>query len=189
VIKLDLDIALAAGIVHRRDMTNEYVDAVEALIDLETIRNANLKVVVDPMYGVGQLTLGMILTEARCRVTFIHERHDPLFGGRSPAPNLEALRLLIHYIQEGSYDLGLATDGDADRIAIIDEKVDISPPTMSCCWCTGICTKSWRTGWSGSNFHNPCWTGWRVFWRRLLRDTGRFQTHRRRNDPHKALLV
>ncbi len=63
VIKLDLDIALAAGIVHRRDMTNEYVDAVEALIDLETIRNASLKVVVDPMYGVGQLTLGMILTE------------------------------------------------------------------------------------------------------------------------------
>ena len=64
----------------------------------------------------------MILTEARCRVTFIHERHDPLFGGRSPAPNLEALRLLINHIQEGKYDLGLATDGDADRIAIIDEK-------------------------------------------------------------------
>jgi phosphomannomutase/UTP-glucose-1-phosphate uridylyltransferase len=122
VIKLDLDIALAAGIVRRRDMTNEYVDAVEALINLETIRNANLKVIVDPMYGVGQLTLGMILTEARCRVTFIHERRDPLFGGRSPAPNLDALRLLITHIQEGGYDLGLATDGDADRIAIIDEK-------------------------------------------------------------------
>ncbi len=41
------------------------------------------------MYGVGQLTLGTVLTEARCRVTFIHERHNPLFGGRSPAPNLE----------------------------------------------------------------------------------------------------
>jgi len=122
VVKLDLDLALEAGIVQRQDMTNEYVDAVEALIDLETIRNANLKVIVDPMYGVGQLTLGMILTEARCRVAFIHDRHDPLFGGRSPAPNLEALRLLINHIQEGSYDLGLATDGDADRIAIIDEK-------------------------------------------------------------------
>ncbi len=122
VVKLDLDIALEARIIQRRDLTNEYVDAVEALIDLETIREANLKVIVDPMFGVGQLTLGMILTEARCRVAFIHERHDPLFGGRSPAPNLDALHVLINYIQEGSYDLGLATDGDADRIAIIDEK-------------------------------------------------------------------
>ncbi len=122
VIKIDLDVALAAGIVRRQDYTNEYVDAVEALIDLEAIRNARLKVIVDPMYGVGQLTLGTILTEARCRVTFIHERHNPLFGGRSPAPNLEALRLLITHVQEDGYDLGLATDGDADRIAIVDER-------------------------------------------------------------------
>jgi len=122
VVKIDLDLGLEAGIVHRRDFTNEYVDAVESLIDLEAIRNAGLKVMVDPMYGVGQLTLGMILTEARCRVTFIHERHNPLFGGRSPAPNLDALRLLITHIQEDGYDLGLATDGDADRIAIVDEQ-------------------------------------------------------------------
>ena len=122
VIKLDLDLALAAGVVQRRDFTNAYVDAVEALIDLGAIREAGLRVIVDPMYGVGQLTLGTILTEARCRVTFIHERHDPLFGGRSPAPNLEALRLLRTNVVEGRYDLGLATDGDADRIAIVDER-------------------------------------------------------------------
>ncbi len=122
VIKLELDLALAAGIVKRRDFTNEYVDAVEKLIDMQAIRDAGLRVIVDPMYGVGQLTLGTILTEARCRVVFIHERHDPLFGGRSPAPNLEALRLLRTNVVEGRYDLGLATDGDADRIAIVDER-------------------------------------------------------------------
>jgi alpha-D-glucose phosphate-specific phosphoglucomutase len=122
VVKLDLDLALHSGIVTRRDMTNGYVDAVERLIDLEAIRRAGLRVIVDPMYGVGQHTLGIILTEARCRVTFIHERHDPLFGGHSPAPNLDALRLLTTQLLEGRYDLGLATDGDADRIAIVDEK-------------------------------------------------------------------
>ncbi|HTX91917.1 MAG TPA: sugar phosphate nucleotidyltransferase [Anaerolineales bacterium] len=122
VVKLELDLAVEAGVVQRRDMTNEYVDAVEKLIDMAAIRKAGLRVIVDPMYGVGQLTLGIILTEARCRVTFIHERHNPLFGGRSPAPDLEALRLLNNELTEGHYDLGLATDGDADRIAIIDEK-------------------------------------------------------------------
>jgi phosphomannomutase/UTP-glucose-1-phosphate uridylyltransferase len=127
VVKIPLDLALEAGIVRRADFTNEYVDAVESLIDLEAIRDAGLKVMVDPMYGTGQLTLGIILTEARCRVTFIHERRNPLFGGRSPAPNLEALRLLITHIRDDGYDLGLATDGDADRIAIVDEKGEYIP--------------------------------------------------------------
>jgi len=127
VIKLELDLALEAGIVERRDFTNEYVDAVEALIDMEAIRKAGLRVIVDPMYGVGQLTLGTVLTEARCRVTFIHERHNPLFGGRSPAPNLEALRLLTSHMQDYRYDAGLAMDGDADRIALVDERGEYVP--------------------------------------------------------------
>jgi phosphomannomutase len=112
---------LETGVIVWRDYTNAYVDAVEALIDLEVIREAGLRVIVDPMYGVSQLTMGIILTEARCRVAFINERHNPLFGGRSPAPDLEALRLLMTHVRDGRYDLGLATDGDADRIAIVDE--------------------------------------------------------------------
>jgi phosphomannomutase len=124
VVKIDLDLALDAGVVQVRDFTNAYVDAVESLIDLETIRSAGLRVIVDPMYGVSQLTLGIILTEARCRVAFINERHNPLFGGRSPAPDLGALRLLMTHVRNENYDLGLATDGDADRIAIVDENGD-----------------------------------------------------------------
>lgn len=124
VVKIPLDVALEAGIAERGDFVNQYVDRVESFIDMDAIRKAGLKVIVDPMYGVGHLTLGIILNEARCRVTFIHERHNPLFGGHSPAPDLEALRMLRTYVREDGYDLGLATDGDADRIALIDERGD-----------------------------------------------------------------
>ena len=89
---------------------------------MAAIRKAGLKVAVDPMHGVGQLTLDIILTEARCRVTSIHGRRDPLFGGRSPAPDLNALGLLISTIKDDGFDLGMATDGDADRIAIVDDR-------------------------------------------------------------------
>ncbi|MCD6288969.1 MAG: NTP transferase domain-containing protein [Anaerolineae bacterium] len=122
VAKIELELAQRAGVVKREDYTNAYVDAVESLIDMEAIRNAGLRVVLDPMYGVGQVTLEIILTEARCRVVTIHGRHDPLFGGRSPAPDLHALGLLITLMKEGHYDLGLAMDGDADRIAIVDDR-------------------------------------------------------------------
>ena len=122
VIKIELDLARKAGIVVERDFSNAYIDNIEKIVDVESIRSAGLKVIVDPMYGTSQLTLGTILSDARCRVTFIHERHNPLFGGRSPAPDLKALQVLITSIRdEGNYDLGMATDGDADRIAIVDE--------------------------------------------------------------------
>ena len=75
------------------------------------------------MYGVGQLTLGTVLTEARCRVTFIHERHNPLFGGRSPAPNPgSAASAHLDDPRRTATTSGLAMDGDADRIAIVDER-------------------------------------------------------------------
>jgi alpha-D-glucose phosphate-specific phosphoglucomutase len=122
VVKLDLDLALEANMVRRQDFIHSYVDSVEAQIDMNAIRKAGLRIIVDPMYGVGEVALNMVLTEARCRVRTIHERRDPLFGGRSPAPSMNALRLLSTYVKDEGYDLGLATDGDADRLAILDEQ-------------------------------------------------------------------
>jgi phosphomannomutase/CTP:molybdopterin cytidylyltransferase MocA len=121
VVKIELPLALDAGLVRRESFTNEYVDVVESFVDMGAIRHAGLRILLDPMYGTGQATLDTILTEARCRLATIHGRHDPLFGGRSPAPDLNALGLLITTIKDGSYDLGMAMDGDADRIAIVDE--------------------------------------------------------------------
>jgi phosphomannomutase len=60
----------------------------------------------------------------RVRAEFIHAAHNPLFGGIAPAPDLQRLNALISMIKEGNgrYDLGMATDGDSDRIGIVDEQ-------------------------------------------------------------------
>ncbi len=123
VITLDLDLARRSGMVVERSLTNPYVDAIESVVDVDAARDADLHVIVDPMYGTSQLTLGMVLNDMRVRTEFIHAAHNPLFGGVAPAPDLERLSALISMITGGGgrYDLGLATDGDSDRIGIVDE--------------------------------------------------------------------
>ena len=123
VVALDYGIASSAGLVKEIDLTNEYVEELERLLDIKAMRRARpLRVIIDPMYGTSQLTLGMILSDARVRAEFIHSPHNPLFGGHSPAPDPEALSTLINIVKhQPVYDLGMATDGDSDRIGILDE--------------------------------------------------------------------
>ncbi|ROS76480.1 NTP transferase domain-containing protein [Cellulomonas sp. PhB143] len=123
VITLDVALARRAGMVVDRVLTDPYVDAIERIIDVDAVRGSGLQVVVDPMYGTSQLTLGTILGDMRVRAEFIHESHNPLFGGVAPAPDLQRLSALIAMIREGGgrYGLGMATDGDSDRIGIVDE--------------------------------------------------------------------
>ncbi len=121
VITLDIDLATKAGVVVERSLTAQYVDAIEQIVDVEAARGKALKVVVDPMYGTSQLTLGTVLSDMRVQAEFIHAAHNPLFGGIAPAPDLERLSTLIQMMKGGRYDLGLATDGDSDRIGIVDE--------------------------------------------------------------------
>lgn len=124
VITLDIALARRAGMVVEKSLTNPYVDAIEQIVDVTAARGADLHVIVDPMYGTSQLTLGLILNDMRVRTEFIHAAHNPLFGGVAPAPDLERLQDVIGMIKNspGRYDLGLATDGDSDRIGIVDEK-------------------------------------------------------------------
>ncbi len=99
---------------------NEYVDDIMTKINIEAIRDAHLRIVLDPMYGVSETALGTILITGRCDLDVIHEQHDTLFGGKMPAPSAERLQMLRTHLLEKVYDMGLATDGDADRLGVID---------------------------------------------------------------------
>lgn len=122
VVPVPYEEALALGLVQEINPQNAYIDSIIRGINMDAIRSRNLKIVLDPMYGVSKTSLQTILLTARCDVDVIHERHDTLFGGRLPAPNEDTLNALKNYVIENHADIGIATDGDADRLGIINDK-------------------------------------------------------------------
>lgn len=109
---------------------NDYIDTIISMIDMESIRSKDLRILVDPMYGVSKTALQTLLMTARCEIDTIHDSHDPGFGGRMPSPSEETLRHLKNLVVEKQYDLGIGTDGDADRLGIIDETGAYIHPNM-----------------------------------------------------------
>lgn len=118
---VDYDEAVRMGLVREDNPSNDYIDSILALIDIDAIKKARLKIALDPMYGVSQTSLRTILMTCRCDLEVIHDRHDTLFGGKLPAPNARTLTTLSNYVIDRCCNLGIATDGDADRLGVIDE--------------------------------------------------------------------
>jgi phosphomannomutase len=110
------------------DPFNTYIDTVLGMLDIEAIKKRRLKILLDPMYGVSRTCLQAVLVTARCELDIINDRHDTLFGGRLPSPNTQTLQRLKDMVVEKGYDIGIGTDGDADRLGIIDKNGDFIHP-------------------------------------------------------------
>ena len=119
---MDFEEAKAAGIIRIIDPRDAYLDSIMRQVDTEAIRKRRLRIVLDPMFGVSLTGLQTILYTARCDIDVINDRHDAFFGRHLPAPNPETLVDLQYAVKEHRADVGIATDGDADRLGIIDEK-------------------------------------------------------------------
>ena len=77
-----------------------------------------MKILVDSMYGTGNNYLADLLAGGKCKVETIHNEKNPGFGGINPEPILPNLKELAKKTKNGKYDIGLATDGDADRLGV-----------------------------------------------------------------------
>lgn len=119
---MDYETGLRKGLIEEIYPIDEYLDTIIDSLDMDAIRHRGLRVTLDPMYGVSETAIKTILITARCDVETIHERHDTLFGGKLPAPTAETLRALQTAVLDGNRDLGIATDGDADRLGVIDDR-------------------------------------------------------------------
>jgi len=107
---------------------NEFVDSIINFIDIESIKKANLRVLIDPMFGVAKNALQTVLINGRCDVDVINDGKNPDFGGLMPSPSAATLYRLKHLVAAEGYDIGIGTDGDADRLGIIDEKGNFIHP-------------------------------------------------------------
>lgn len=117
-----------SGAIKLIDPFNKYIDTILSMIDTEAIKERGLKILLDPMFGVSKTSLQTILVTTRCDMDIINERHDTLFGGRMPSPSNSTLSRLKETVVEKGYDLGIATDGDADRLGVIDDQGNFIHP-------------------------------------------------------------
>jgi phosphomannomutase len=98
-----------------------YFAHLKSLVDWERITKSGLKIVVDSMHGCGGYILEELLRDTACSVRTIRGNPDPMFGGIHPEPMMPQLEPLGEAVRTSGSDVGLATDGDADRLGIVDE--------------------------------------------------------------------
>lgn len=126
----------AQRFVRRTDFLPDFLDGIQAVVDLAAIRRSRFKVLVDPMHGTGgRLVEQMIMKNKRstCRVETLHADPDPLFGGHAPEPIAKHLQELGQTLRRRRWDVGLATDGDADRIGVMAPTgVFVNPGQVLC---------------------------------------------------------
>jgi alpha-D-glucose phosphate-specific phosphoglucomutase len=125
---MDLDEALRQDLVHKFDPSWAYYEHLSTLVDLDCISGGELRVVADGMHGSGRGSFGEILARGRSHVHNIRHEMNPGFGGIHPEPIAKHLGMLMSTMQAGHWDVGLATDGDADRIGAVDARGNFVDP-------------------------------------------------------------
>ncbi|MBJ7609558.1 MAG: phosphoglucomutase/phosphomannomutase family protein [Candidatus Dormibacteraeota bacterium] len=113
--------ALRGGAVELFDPLPSYTEQLGRMIDLSRLRGAGLKIMHESMYGAGAGMFSRILEGGSTTVTELHSERNPGFGGMHPEPIDRYMPEAMALMAEGHHDVGIANDGDADRVGVIDE--------------------------------------------------------------------
>src|SRR4051812_34162454 len=117
-----MDVYEKSELIETIDPKDRYLAELRNKVDGEVIRKSGLRIAIDSLYGTSRDYLDYFLLESGLEVKIIHNYRDPYFGGFSPECSEKNLGELRKVVTDEKYDLGLSTDGDADRFGIIDDR-------------------------------------------------------------------
>jgi len=128
--KQKLDVYEKRELIEEIDPKDRYFEELRKKIDVEALRKSGLSIAIDSLYGTSRDYLDYFLLDAGLEVKIIHNYRDPYFGGFSPECNEKNLGELRKVVSAEGFDLGLSTDGDADRFGIIDDRNRFVSPNV-----------------------------------------------------------
>jgi phosphomannomutase len=111
-----------AGKVPLKDFLSPYLKSLKKYVNFSLLKKCRLKLAVDSMYATGGTLFEEILRETSIRIFSIRTERNPLFDMDLPEPAPPLMEKLGNLVKKNKCDLGLATDGDADRIGVVDAK-------------------------------------------------------------------
>ncbi len=125
---MDYQQAVRQDLIRRFDPNWSYYEHITRLLNMDAISAAELRVIADAMYGAGRGAFRDLLSRTRCRLHEIRGEMNPGFGGIHPEPIAHYLQALAAAVKAEHADVGLATDGDADRIGAMDAQGNFVDP-------------------------------------------------------------
>ncbi|MDP8258077.1 MAG: phosphoglucomutase/phosphomannomutase family protein [Candidatus Aadella gelida] len=125
VKKIDFKDAVKKKKVVLEDIVGLQIKYIKKYANMTKLKKAKLKVLVDSMNGTGGKYFSEILKGTGIKLDYMYAEKNPGFNNRPPEPNEKHLQEIMGRMKKGKYDLGVATDGDSDRLAIVDEKGNV----------------------------------------------------------------
>jgi len=103
------------------ELTKENLTFLKKFFNISKIKKLKLKILVDVMYGVGNTYIAKVLNSKSIKIDYLNAEFNPSFGGIHPEPVAKNLQNLIARVKKEKYDLGIAIDGDGDRLATVNK--------------------------------------------------------------------
>ncbi len=123
VKRMSFQDARSKGLIEIFDPKPAYLKQLDKLVNIEPLRRAGLTVAIDSMWGAGMGWFKSLLAGGTTRVVEIHDTRNPAFPDMDhPEPIPPNVNGLIELVRREKAHLGIATDGDADRVGGSTEK-------------------------------------------------------------------